>query len=332
MEEEEVGQIAPEDAETGVDFNAMMRRMARESIAGAGPSISIDAEILRETAATLAQKAIAILGDESAKGRPIGSVNDIAGIIARRLYQSLNAEEESITAPTPEKVTQRPLEKLTSDSLEEYKSLGTPYGEVRQKFVANLTQAKVPQRVAEAFANAGITDRDEVVQLLGTFEQESSMGLKMFENGGVGASGWDSETLQKYNNAPGLGFGQITGKGNWIATAEKLVQKRVFPESFDPEKVIENNSEERKVFIERLSDPKDPAAAMAAVGFYTGWTYGSRKNPQTSYISSRNAGEDFVSRANSVADFWNPHESTEVRQKRIARHREWNKELEEAGI
>jgi len=332
MEEEEVGQIVPEDAGTGVDFNAMMRRMARESIAGAGPSMSIDVETLRATAATLAQKAMAILSDESAKGRPIGGVNDIAASMVRRLYQSLNTPEESITVPTPEKITQRPPETLISDSLEEYQSLGTPYGEERQKFVANLTQVKVPQRVAEAFANAGITDRDEVVQLLGTFEQESSMGLQMFENGGVGATGWDSKTLQKYNNAPGLGFGQITGRDNWIATAEKLVQEGVFPESFDPEKVIENNSEERKVFIKRLSDPKDPAAAMAAVGFYTGWTWGSRNSPQAKYISSRNAGGDFVSRANSVADVWNPYESTEVRQKRIARHRQWNKKLEEAGI
>jgi len=60
MEEEEAGQIVPEDAGTGVNFNAIMQRMARESIAGVGPSISIDVEVLRATAATLAQKAMAM--------------------------------------------------------------------------------------------------------------------------------------------------------------------------------------------------------------------------------------------------------------------------------
>jgi len=330
MEEEEAGQIVPEDAGTGVNFNAIMQRMARESIAGVGPSISIDVEVLRATAATLAQKAMAMIADENSKGRTVGDVNSIATLFARRLYSSV--AENDMYVPEPEKVRARPLESLSSEALPKYENKGIPFGETKQKFVANLTQAKVPQRIAEAFASAGITDRDEIVQLLGTFEQESSMGSRMFENNKAGASGWDSKTIQKYNNAPGLGFGQITGRDNWIMTAEKLVQKGVFPESFDPEKVIENNSEERKVFIKRLSDPKDPAAAIAAVGFYTGWTWGSRNSPQKSYISSRNAGEDFVSRANSVADFWNPNEDTGTRQKRIARHRQWNKKLEEAGI
>ena len=96
MEEEEVGQTVPENAGTGVDFNAMMRRMARESIAGSGPSTNIDVETLRATAATLAQKAMAILSDESAKGRPIGGVNDIAAAMARRLYQSAATEETQV--------------------------------------------------------------------------------------------------------------------------------------------------------------------------------------------------------------------------------------------
>lgn len=320
MEEEEVGKPT---------FNSIIQRMAEFDL-GANPNIEIDVEGLRAAASSLAQKAMAILGDEAAKGRPVGSVNDIAATIAKRLYQSVTADK--IDIPTPEKLTQRPPETLTSDSLQPYEDRGTPFGETRQKFIARLTQAKVPQRVAEALANAGITDRDEVVQILGTFEQESSMGLRMFENNKAGATGWDSETLQKYNNTPGLGFGQITGRDNWIRTAETLVQKGVFPESFDPKKVVENNSEERKVFVKRLSDPNDPAAAMAAVGFYTGWTWGPSKNPQINYISARNAGKDFVSRANSVADFWNPDESAEVRQIRIAKHRQWNKNLEEAGI
>ena len=357
MEEEEVGQIVPEDAETGFDFNAMMRRMARESIAGAGSSINIDVEILRATAATLAQKAMAILGDESAKGRPIGSVNDIAGIIARRLYQSLNAEEESITAPTPEKVTQRPLEKLTSDSLEEYKSLGTPYGEERQKLITRFSQAGLPPSAAAVIADRGLVDRDELAHLFGNLQRESTFGRLMFEGATASNPDFFSESqfqLYRYRkdgdkfvkdpngeyNASGIGWVQVTGLDEWIATSDHLKKKGMLPSDFDSSMVVKIGTPERDRFISIVTDPEHPGSMEAALGYWEGSTWGPNNGPQSAYRRAReNPNNTFTSRNEAVISKINSGLLKKDTQRKIddlaARRRysaEWDKKLGEVGF
>lgn len=357
MEEEEVGRIVPEDAGTGVDFNAMMRRMARESIAGAGPSINIDVETLRATAATLAQKAMAILSDESAKGRPIGSVNDIAATIVRRLYQSLNTPEESITASTPEKITQRPPEKLISDSLEEYKSLGTPYGGERQKLIARFTQAGLPTSAAAVIADRGLVDKDELAHLFGNLQRESAFGRFMFE--GSNASNPDSFSKSKFQehryskqgdkfvrdpngkySAPGIGWVQITGVKEWEMTADHLKRQGMLPSGFDSSMVAKIGTPERDRFISIVTDREHPGSMEAAVGYWEGSTWGPNNGPQSAYRRSReNPSNTFTSRSEAVIGKINSGLLKRDEQWKIdelaARRRdsaEWGKKLEEVGF
>jgi len=252
MEEEEVGQIVPEDAGTGVNFNAMMRRMARESIAGAGPSTNIDVETLRATAATLAQKAMAILSDESAKGRPIGGINDIAAAMGRRLYQSMAREETQ--AEPPSKLTQeRPIEaipQLATEILPQREAPPALTQSQERKFKLAMLNADVPPVVANTMLQYGITGKQEAAAFLANAKAESNIGRDRLERTD------DARGGRYYDPATGLdwrgrGVLQITHRQNYEHIAKIL----------DMPEIMENP--------DLLLDPAIGAAAAAAF-----WRYG----------------------------------------------------------
>ena len=254
MEEEEVGQIAPENADTGVNFNAMMQRMARESIAGAGPSMSIDAETLQATAAALAQKAMAILSDESAKGRPVGGVNDIAATIVRRLYRSMETEEAPALSEPPSRFTQeRPIEaipQLATEILPQREAPAALTASQERKFRLAMRNGNVPPVIANTMLQYNITGKEEAAAYLANVQAESSMGSDRFERTeeAQGGAYYDSATGIDWR---GRGDLQITGIDNYRHISKIL----------DMPEIMENP--------DLLLDPAISAAAAAAF-----WRYG----------------------------------------------------------